>query len=615
MGFQERKLANVLFKIDSHATEYPELYFRSDAESASCDTLGGFRSHAPVDFLTYVNALSAGKWHRYTGIERAVLRLRISGRGSVCIKGVPAGEDGPVEIDRLKIDWDAPRTVESEVSLVGYDLIGFILEPAAGEELVLSEGCFLARVEKEDVNPVRLALSTTTFNNEEFILPNIDLVKKGVAAEGEPMASHFHMFVVDNGRTLDAEGLSDDMVTVLSNPNVGGAGGFARGMIEAARTPGSFTHVLLMDDDVRIMPESLIRTFNLLSLAKGKYRDAFLNGAMLSLEDPTRQYEDVSYVPESGIYHRVKEDLDMGKLSDIIKNERIDVEVPKAYGAWWYSCIPVKAIEKNGLPAPFFVRCDDVEFGMRNNPLYMTMNGIGVWHASFEGRWRASVDCYQYTRNFLAMIAFDDCSSESVFMMRFTRSMRRHLRDLDYPSAEMLLKGLEDYLKGPRFLESADGAALMKENGACNEKLTPVGEMDPALLREAGVDEEVLSRIVLEMPPSTPFMKLWRSVPYDKHYLPDFLLDKKLGYIVKQGTVILEGSSLHKKSLLYLDPRRKSCSIRTVDKERFRQIRKRQHALMRQWRRDGKRIRAEYKAALPRLTSREYWCEKLGISV
>ena len=136
------------------------------------------------------------------------------------------------------------------------------------------------------------------------------------------------------------------------------------------------------------MPESLIRTFNLLSLARGKYKDAFINGAMLSLEDPIRQFEDVSHVVDTAVYARLKQDLDVSKLSDILLNERQDIEVSKAYGAWWYSCIPVEAILKNGLPVPFFIRCDDVEFGMRNNPVYMTMDGICVWHASFEGRFR-----------------------------------------------------------------------------------------------------------------------------------------------------------------------------------------------------------------------------------
>ena len=57
-----------------------------------------------------------------------------------------------------------------------------------------------------------------------------------------------------------------------------------------------FTHVLLMDDDVKVSSESLKRTYNLLALAQGKYKNAFINGAMLAIEEPNQQFEDVSFV-------------------------------------------------------------------------------------------------------------------------------------------------------------------------------------------------------------------------------------------------------------------------------------------------------------------------------
>ena len=98
---------------------------------------------------------------------------------------------------------------------------------------------------------------------------------------------------------------------------------------------------------------------------------------------------------------RVKEEaLYIDQLSDIAENEAVDVEVPDAYGAWWYSCIPLNEVREKGLPLPLFVRCDDVEYGMRTKPTYMTMNGICVWHEGFEGRFRPSVDCYQLHSQF-----------------------------------------------------------------------------------------------------------------------------------------------------------------------------------------------------------------------
>ena len=70
---------------------------------------------------------------------------------------------------------------------------------------------------------------------------------------------------------------------------MGGAGGFTRDLIEILEHNDIFqiTHILLMDDDIVIEPESLVRTFMLLCLLREEYLDAFIGGAMLRLD---RQY-------------------------------------------------------------------------------------------------------------------------------------------------------------------------------------------------------------------------------------------------------------------------------------------------------------------------------------
>lgn len=609
------KLANIVCRVDDHATSHPELYYRTEHGSiVHALPEGRLQIDGTVDFMTYVNACSALKWKQYAEIYEVCLNLVLDGSGLVRIFGVEHGAVDPVQIKQAPFSSDnEPVSLAISVCLENFDLIGFSISSEGSTTATLINGCYTAAVDEGEVNRVDLALSTTTFKNERYIIPNIELVKEGISKEDGPIHDHFHMFVVDNGQTLDSASLSDEMVTVLPNPNTGGSGGFARGMMAATETPGQFTHIILMDDDVSIMPESLIRTFNLLSLAKGKYKDAFINGAMLSMEDPTRQFEDVSYVSSSGAYRRVKEDLNVGKLTDILENERTSVEVDQAYGAWWYSCIPVKAIEKNGLPMPFFIRCDDVEFGMRNKPVYMTMNCICVWHASFEGRFRASVDCYQYFRNFFAMIVLDDCADEKMFVLRIQRGIRQNLRDMDYRAAEFILDGFEDYLRGPEHLQKLDGAATMIGKGKLNEKLIPVSEMDPELLRSAGVTEQVLANVDLEFHPSK-FMKYWRSIPYDKHYLPDALLRGKPGYVVKNGSCTLEGNSTRCKTLVFLDPTREKGSVRTMDRERFKSIRRRENELMARYRKEGKIVRGAWKDAMPYMTSREFWKEYLGLN-
>ena len=608
------KLANVVLHVDDHAAEHPELYYRCAPSDARYDAeAGALCVTGAVDFLTYINGLSAIKWRKYTGIEQVALHVAYAGSGTLTVTGVRTDASSVEQIARYDLASEETLELVAQIDAAGFDLVGFSVAPTEGSTVSICRAFYTASVEEGSVNSVSLAIATTTFQNERYILPNIELVKKGIAAEGGVLARSFHMFVVDNGRTLDVEALSDEVVTVLPNPNAGGSGGFARGMMAASEVPGAYTHVIVMDDDVRIMPESFVRVFALLSLARGAYRHAFINGAMLSLEEPTRQFEDVAYVVDNGAYRRIKRDADAGTLEGMLYNERTSVEVPNAYGAWWFSCIPVENIRQNGLPMPFFIRCDDVEFGVRNNPTYMTMDGICVWHASFEGRYRASVDCYQYTRNFLATVAVDDCASEFWTIQRLTRSIRLHLRDLDYISAERLLDGFEDYLKGPEFLAQADGSAIMKKLGALNEKHLDVAELDQAVLREAGVTPEVIARTDLVYRPSK-VRRLLRSIPYDRHYLPDFLLKKKPGYVVKNVSVALESNSSRCKTVVFLDATRQHGAIRHMDRARFKAIRRREHALMARYRREGKKVRAAWKKARPYLTSREFWTQYLGIA-
>ena len=112
------------------------------------------------------------------------------------------------------------------------------------------------------------------------------------------------MHVIDNGCTLPYKELSTDKVTISPNENVGGAGGFARGMIESMEQDVPATHVLLMDDDVEVSPESIMRTYNLLRIVKPEYSEAFVSGAMLNYEDVQDMKEDTGFIDPADWYLR-----------------------------------------------------------------------------------------------------------------------------------------------------------------------------------------------------------------------------------------------------------------------------------------------------------------------
>ena len=613
----KHKLSNIVLKIADHMQDYPDVYYRVDSTAGGSaqylDNECALEISGKVDFLTYFNSCSVAKWEKYTGIQRVKLHLDLVGDAcTIQFVGMSHKDKTPTilaEGQRLinGIEENGHTVFELDVPQTDKDILSFVLQVRGSAKLY--DAYYYAEVEESAINPVKLALSTTTFKKEQYIVPNIELVKREVLGSDDPVAKAFHMFVVDNGQTLDAEALSDSGVTVVPNKNVGGAGGFARGMMEALASDAGFTHVLLMDDDVKVSSESLKRTYNLLALAQGKYKNAFINGAMLAIEEPNQQFEDVSFVIKSGAYRRVKgEAFYIDKLSDIAENEAVNVEVPDAYGAWWYSCIPLNMVREKGLPLPLFVRCDDVEYGMRTKPTYMTMNGICVWHEGFEGRFRPSVDCYQYIRNFMVMIAMDDCASEKMFVARWERNIRLHMRTMEYNTVELFLDGMEDYLKGPEYLANVSGEELMKKNGAKNEKLVPVEDFDPEMISSMKYSKRAFGGISHV----GQFLRFWRTLPYDRHLLPDVLLRDKPEAVFYSGLSVLSPRSMATKTLVAFDLEGKNAAVRHMDRDRYRELTDRFKHLKKEHAERGAEVRAAYKEAKPWLTSWDFWNEYLG---
>lgn len=622
MNYIDHTLSNIVLPKGAEPLGGWDLYIKTPEGSVCAPEINGCLLQGSVDFFTYFNACSLAKWKKYAGIKRVYLHLEFANEainkeyactiqffGRSYLDSAASSLASGVRLTSTmgKTKENGSLVFDLLIPETDYEVIGFALDVRGG--VVLEKAYYYARVAEEQINPVKIALCTTTFLKEDYIIPNIELVKNEVLAADDVIAKNFHMFVIDNGRTLDAESLSDEGVTVLPNPNVGGSGGFARGMMEAMKHDENFTHVLLMDDDVSISTESLRRTFNLLSLATGKYKNAFINGAMLVAEEPNRQFEDVSYVVNSGAYASVKSNkYYMDQQQYIVRNEHIDVEIPKAYGAWWFSCIPVSAIEQVGLPLPLFVRCDDVEYGMRAKPIYMTMNGICVWHDGFMGRSRASVDSYQYVRNFLIMIAMTDCSSQDLFMLRMERALRLQLRVMSYDAADLILDGIADYLKGPDYFASLNGEEVIKRNAKKNEKLVPLDE-----LAEPYRNVSYNKRLLGDQSYIKPFLKLMRTLPYDRHLLPDVLLRDTPEAVFYSGLSILSPRTIGTKTLVAIDLEGNQGAVRHMDRERYQQIMDRWKALKSELKERGDEVRAAYKEALPYLTSTEFWEKYLGL--
>lgn len=647
MSFTRFKLANVLLGMNERTCSYPEMLYRAEGPVDFSHEDGSLVFEGAIGFLTYFNALSCRKWRKYTNVGRMWLHLELVGDAcSVEMTGVreedvppgmapdplgdPVASEIKCEIGETSNGVSAQFEGSSEFTVIdvpanddGFVLAGFNLHSKG--VTALRNAYWFTEVDESTIRPIKLALATTTFRKEQYVVPNIEAVKREVLESDDAIASAFHMYVVDNGRTLDAKALSDDGVTVIPNANVGGAGGFARGMLAALEGEGvsedfDFTHVLLMDDDVTVFPESFKRTFNLLSLARDEYKDAFINGAMLQAHRPNAQFEDVAFVMKSGAYRRVKGYLFMDTLADVAMNEVIDVEVPGAYGAWWYSCVPVSAIRENGLPLPIFFRCDDVEYGMRCKPIYMTMNGICVWHDAFDDRFRASVDGYQYMRNFPIVMACSGNVNLTPHMLRAARMTLLFIRNLGYETAELILDGLEDYLKGPSVIMEPNGERIFKENNARCENLLPLDEaLEVAIKEHPELADKLegfqpdMSMLRTNVPVSlTKVLRLFRTIPYDKHVLPDALLSDEPGTAYYGAASSLPGTNQIARRVIVACGRDGSrAHVRVMDKGRERAIRNRLIAIFGDYAKNGKKVEEAYRQAVPQMTSVEFWKDYL----
>ena len=508
MGKEIIKLQNILLPVGEPYLSLYRMYDRGEQKLIKEDGICFMKRGQVFDGSTYFNSCSVGKWFEYTEITQVQLKLKIKGDFTLKLTHHKVEETTSVE-ENAKTSMEIKDNVliskefsfsEPDEVVISYPeikegLVAFFI--VAHGECELFGGSYEGFVDEENISPVELSLAITTFQKEEFILRNLELLRKEILESKDEIAKHFYVHVVDNGRTLKETDAGHKQIKIHPNNNVGGSGGFARGMIETMAQPVKATHILLMDDDVLLQTESIKRTFALLKVLKSEYKEYFISGAMLFYENMHVQHEDVGYVKtqENGGYGPVKPSMDFYKIEDCCYNEEVKTDKENQYAGWWYCCIPMEYVREDNLPLPFFVRGDDVEYSLRNKAKFLTMNGICVWHMGFTQKFNAAMEFYQVHRNSLMLKAFSRVCGDCDFLNRIEYFVRVEIMRFRYEGAELLLEAVEDYCKGPEFLKQASGIEVIKEKSKKNEVLKPLSEF-----AEVTVNRE----------------KLYEDIPYSK---------------------------------------------------------------------------------------------------
>ena len=214
----------------------------------------------------------------------------------------------------------------------------------------LIEGAWETGIPADPVVPIRLAISITTFRREAEVAATAARIGDFLDGAGAPaldaLGAEAHLFVVDNGQS--AELPPHPRLTLIPNANLGGAGGFARGL--AAAEDGGFTHCLFMDDDASFMMESLLRTLAFLRLARSP--KAAVSGAMISEARRWAMWERGAVFNGACRPDHVGVDL---RDPVAVAQMELAAAAPKPrgfYAGWWYFAFPVAA--GHALPVPVF---------------------------------------------------------------------------------------------------------------------------------------------------------------------------------------------------------------------------------------------------------------------
>ncbi|MBP5460938.1 MAG: glycosyltransferase [Lachnospiraceae bacterium] len=427
------------------------LYFRGDAyvkNDAIYVTAGGKAS-----FNTYFNLFSATVWRKYAEVEKLTVNLTAEGTGTAVVVGFDNDPKLRKKLSEVKFSTDGTETIIPLLSATFPDLPEHIYVAVKADisEVIIKDITF--ETDDSCAHPVRVACSFCTFKREKELLENVRRVA-GI--------ENTEIYISDNGHTLSPEMFSGiPGIHLFQNKNYGGSSGFTRCMIEAVIRNGSFTHILLMDDDALIERYVVERTISLLSVLKPKYRDKNIGGAMLSLEQPFIQMENGAWInPKTWRIELPGRNYDLSKVELILENEK---ESRVDYNGWFYCCIPASFITRDNLPLPMFLHADDQEYGLRNTAGVIRMNGICIWHPNPWSKKRSYIEYYD-ARN--GMIAMSRTNPGMPWLYAWARACITALRFMlvyRYDDAEYMLRGYEEYYKGPEWFKAQDPEKLNGE--------------------------------------------------------------------------------------------------------------------------------------------------------
>jgi galactofuranosylgalactofuranosylrhamnosyl-N-acetylglucosaminyl-diphospho-decaprenol beta-1,5/1,6-galactofuranosyltransferase len=557
--------------------------------------------HAWITTNTYFGRFPASYWQRWTRVDEVFVQAEVQGAGRVFLVASDSA-GSPRTVASTRVSSTAGERIELRAAVNRFADGGALwLEAETGpDQLTLSD----VRWQVTTHGTTRAAVVVIcTFNRADDCLVTLDTL----AADTECLAALDAVYVIDQGSdpVASRDGFTTTSCTLgpklqyMRQPNLGGAGGFTRGLYEATSArpddPSQWPYTVLMDDDIVLEPDTVLR---MTGFAAHTDTPTIIGGQMLQLLHPHRLHVGAEEVDLRSLCagRPVAESIHDADMTTI----RQDIRVDAGYNAWWSCLIPPEVLADVGYPLPLFFQWDDIEYGIRARAggyPTVTLPGAGVWHADFS--WKDWDDWPRYfsLRNSMIVSALHSDFNVTRTARILLGELFRYLGSMRYGLAATLIMAVEDFMRGPDVL--ADGGA---ESAAAIRKMRAE---HPETIRHPACGAPALPARPLPIVPAQPAPSK-----------PRVVLGKRIIWHLagkSQGDASISARDNHWwhvalfNTAVVTDPSQEGVKVRRRDRAMMSTLAFHGVRTIHRLIRDGRRTQQQYRAAMPELTSRANW--------
>ena len=587
-----------------------------------------------ASFETYFNAFPAAYWRRWSQLKSIVLVMDVEGEANISL--YRSKQDG----QRIAVANHVVTTGhhEFELPLKNFEDGGLLwFDTSAVEDTVLTDAAWCA---PHAPNPQllpdgseypaqekRVAVGIPTFNRPTDAVAALQALAEDPVVDG--IIDYVLMPDQGNQHPADEPGYDEavahfgERFREFRQGNLGGSGGYSRIMFEALENTDS-PYILYMDDDIAIEPDSILRA---VQAARYAAKPFIVGGQMLNLQERSQLRTTGERVnradfmwgaAEHAVYDHdfakyplralgdAQSHLDPKKYDSRALHRRVDVE----YNGWWMCLFPRVVAESIGQPLPLFIKWDDTEYSLRaaaHGFPTVTWPGAAIWHMAWADKddaidWQA----YFPLRNRLIVAALYHEGDARGIPKAIFKSTLKHTMCMEYSTMAIQLEAMKDFLAGP-------------------DQLFDI--LESSLPRIAAIRKEFPDAVIIDSADQLPAPTGAPGVP-TRNIGGRLGKIKKIPWLLKSAKhlVTKEDPAHHEAPQLNLTPeearwftlsRVDSATVSTAggtgvafrkrDRELALELVKSTRELLKEIEDNFDDLRAEYRAALPELTSRESW--------